>query len=190
MYRVFFFLSIVLSSSSMTYTQESTGDDINQNWSQTEIEEVELTLSPAKVTTKSRATILNNNLEVVVSVDTYKRKNNEKAWIEYKWLWQVFCRDLRSEKPLKPTWTVVVSKSVNDYTWISPGNSDKSLCPIGYDLRMNKQGRDYLVVSDKRDENGAIVGIFVIEENGDLNLAPAAAELKSWKAIEKADDQN
>lgn len=173
MYRVFFLLMIVLSDISVARPQESTEIYINQDWSRTEVEEVALSEGKVKAKTESRGRVLSNNLEVRVAVDTYQRIDDANQWAEYKWIWQVSCRDLNEKDLSKSNWTVVATKNTEDFTWITPTSGvGKTFCPIGFQMRLNKKGRDYLVVFDQREAKEQVVGVFVIEENGDLNIAP------------------
>lgn len=189
MYRGFLFLTIVLSGFSIACSQETTDININQEWSRIEVEEVTLSDGNVKARTESRGRVLTDNVEVRVAVDTYQRIGDAKQWSEYKWIWQVYCKDLNEKVLSKSSWNVVATKNTEDFTWIAPsGGGDKAICPIGFQMRINKKGRDFLVVIDQRKSKEQVVGVFVIEENGDLNLDPTAEELKSWKSIEKSRD--
>lgn len=189
MYRVFLFLKIVLSGLSITCPQDTTEIDINQEWSRTEVKEVSLSDGTVKAKTEFRQKRLSNDLEVIVAVDTYQRINGAKQWSEYKWIWQVNCRDLKAKDLSKSAWTVVATRNTEDFTWIVPTRGGgQTFCPIGFEIRLNKKGRDFLVVIDQRETKEQVIGVFVIEENGDLIVDPTAEELKSWKSIEKSGD--
>lgn len=189
MYRIFFFLKIVLSGFSIACSQDTTEIDINQEWSRTEVEEVTLSDGTVKAKTESRGRVINDNVEVRVAVDTYQRIGGANQWSEYKWIWQIYCKDLNDKDLSKAFWTVVATKSTEDFTWIVPTRGGgKTTCPIAVEIRLNKKGRDFLVVIDQREAKERVIGVFVIEENGDLNVDPTAEELKSWKSIEKSRD--
>lgn len=189
MYRVFLFLKILLSGLSIAFSQDTTEIDINQEWSRTEVKEKSFSDGTVKAKTEFRTKLLSNDLKVIVAVDKYQRITDEKSWSEFEWMWQVNCRDLKAKDLSKSAWTVVATRNTNDFTHILPiGGGGKTFCPIGFEIRLNKKGRDFLVVIDQRETKEQVIGVFVIEENGYLNVDPSAEELKWWNSMGKSSD--